>query len=43
MSKAEDVPQGRVGPVQEGRVPPSALWLLFSLVSLSRPVVAKEK
>lgn len=37
-SERRDVPRDKADPVREGRVPPSALWLLFSPVFLAHPV-----
>lgn len=38
MSEIKDVPRDKADPVREGLVPPSALWLLFSLGFLAHPV-----
>lgn len=43
MSGISDVPRGRADPVQEGQVPPSALWLLFSLGFLAHPVATGKQ
>lgn len=39
----KDVPQDKADPVQEGLVPPSGLWPLFSLVFLVHPVSTTGK